>query len=156
MVKRTETIMTVKSPGHPPRVCDTQLSVILVEAQNEIRELPYVTLPVLFVRETAELLDAESRSSLEQMAAVIKTVAAAEPSALFDIEGHTSSNGAPEFNFVLSGARAQRVYDELTFRYGVPANVLRVNGYGAIYAIHPRGTEEEMQADRRLLIERTK
>jgi len=54
-----------------------------------------VTLPVLFVRETAELLDAESRSALEQMAGVIKTVAAAEPSALFDIEGHTSSDGTP-------------------------------------------------------------
>lgn len=41
---------------------ETPRSVILVEEQNEIRELPYVALPVLFVRETAELLDAESFS----------------------------------------------------------------------------------------------
>lgn len=156
VVKTTKTTTMVETPGRPTRVYETQRSVILVEDQNQIRELPYVTLPLLFVRETAELLDEGSRAALEQMARVITTVTAAEPSAVFDIEGHTSTDGTAEFNFALSGARAQRVYDELTIRHGIPPQVLRVHGYGAVYAMHPQGTEEEMQLDRRVLIVRTK
>lgn len=156
VVKTTKTTTTVETPGLPTRVYESQRSVVVVENQNQTWELPYVTLPVLFVRETAELLDADSRSSLEQMAGVIKTVIAAEPGALFDIEGHTSTDGLAELNAALSLARAQRVYDELTMRYGVPAAVLRVHGYGSSYAQHPQGTEPEMQLDRRVLIVRTK
>lgn len=156
VVKTTKTTTTVETPGLPTRVYESQRSVVVVENQNQTWELPYVALPVLFVRETAELLDADSRSSLEQMAGVIKTVSAAEPGALFDIEGHTSTDGTAELNAALSLARAQRVYDELTTRYGVPAAVLRVHGYGSSYAQHPQGTEAELQLDRRVLIVRTK
>lgn len=156
VVKTTKTTTTVETPGLPKRVYESQRNVVLVENQNQTWELPYVTLPVLFVRETAELLDADSRSSLEQMAGVIKTVSAAEPGALFDIEGHTSTEGTAELNAALSLARAQRVYDELTMRYGVPAAVLRVHGYGSSYAHHPQGTEAELQLDRRVLVVRTK
>lgn len=156
VVKTTKTTTTVETPGLPTRVYESQRSVVVVENQNQSWELPYVTLPVLFVRETAELLDAGSRSSLEQMAGVIKTVIAAEPGALFDIEGHTSTDGPAELNAALSLARAQRVYDELTMRHGVPAAVLRVHGYGSSYAQHPQGTEPELQLDRRVLIVRTK
>lgn len=156
VVKTTKTTTTVETPGLPTRVYESQRSVVVVENENQTWELPYVTLPVLFVRETAELLDADSRSSLEQMAGVIKTVTAAEHEALFDIEGHTSTDGTAELNAALSLARARRVYDELTMRYGVPAAVLRVHGYGASYAQHPQGTEPEMQLDRRVLIVRTK
>lgn len=156
VVKTTKTTTTVETPGQPTRVYETERSVVVVENQNQAWELPYVTLPVLFVRETADLLDAESRATLEQMAGVIKTVSAAEPDALFDIEGHTSAEGTAEVNNTLSLARAQRVYDELTMRYGVPASVLRVHGYGSSYAMHPQGTEPEMQLDRRVLIVRTK
>ncbi len=156
VVKTTTATTTVETPGQPTRVYESERSVVVVENQNQTWELPYVALPVLFVRETAELLDAESRSTLEQMASVIKTVSAAEPNALFDIEGHTSTDGTPELNAKLSLARAQRVSDELTVRYGVSASVLRVHGYGASYAMHPQGTESEMQMDRRVLIVRTK
>lgn len=156
VVKTTKTTTTLETPGLPTRVYESQRSVVLVENQNQTWELPYVTLPVLFVRETAELLDADSRSSLEQMAGVIKTVSAAEPGALFDIEGHTSTDGTAELNAALSLARAQRVFDELTTHYGIPAAVLRVHGYGASYAQHPQGTEAEMQLDRRVLVVSTK
>lgn len=156
VVKTTKTTTTVQTPGLPTRVYESQRNVVVVENQNQTWELPYVTLPVLFVRETAELLDADSRSSLEQMAGVIKTVSAAEPGALFDIEGHTSTDGPAELNAALSLARARRVYDELTMRYGVSAAVLQVHGYGSSYAQHPQGTEAELQLDRRVLIVRTK
>ena len=146
----------METPGRPTRVYQTQCCVVTVRDHDQAWELPYVTLPVLFVRETADLLDADSLSTLEQTASVIQTVCAAEPAALFDIEGHTGSEGTPEINIKLSLARAQRVFDELTQRYGVSASVLRVHGYGAAYALQPNGTEAEMQLDRRVLIVRTK
>ncbi|WP_395744810.1 OmpA family protein [Prosthecobacter sp.] len=156
VVKTTKTTTTVETPGLPPRVYQSERSVVVVGDQNQTRELPYVTLPVLFVQGTADLLDAESRSALEQIANVIKTVIAAEPTAMFDIEGHTSTDGLPDFNTALSVARAQRVYDELTLRYGVPATVLSAHGYGSSYAMFPNGTEPQLQLDRRVLVVRTR
>lgn len=156
VLKTTKTTTTVETPGRPTRIYETERNVVVVEDGNQKRELPYVTVPVLFVKETAELLDAESRSALEQMAGVIRMVIAAEPTAVFDVEGHTSIEGLPEFNNQLSAARAQRVYDELTQRYGVPPAVLSAHGYGSTYARYPQGTEPELQLDRRVLIVRTR
>lgn len=156
VIKTTKTTTTVETPGRPTRIYETERNVVVVQDQGQTRELPYVTVPVLFVKETAELLDAESRAALDQMAGVIRTVIAAEPTAVFDIEGHTSAEGTPEFNMALSVSRAQRVFDELTQRYAVPANVLSAHGYGASYAKYPNGTEPELQLDRRVLIVRTR
>lgn len=136
------------------RVYDAERNVVVVEEKEQSREFPYVTLPVLFVKETAELLDQESRAALEQMAGVILEVARTEAGAKFDIEGHTSTEGADDFNLKLSIARAQRVYDELTQRYGVPASVLTAHGYGESYPKYPAGTEAQMQHDRRVLVVR--
>lgn len=155
-IKTTKTTTVVDTPGSPRRVYNSERSVVVVEDQGQSRELTYVTLPVLFVKETAELLDAESRSALEQMAGVILTVSSSEAGALFDIEGHTSTDGTDEFNVALSAARARRVYDELTQRYGVPAAALSAHGYGEGYPTFPQGTEEQMQQDRRVLVVRTK
>ncbi|MDB6139742.1 MAG: hypothetical protein JWO94_2814 [Verrucomicrobiaceae bacterium] len=154
--KITRTTTTVDTPGEGRRVYNVERHVVTVQDQNQTRELPYVTLPVLFVKETAELLDQESRSSLDQMAGVIKEVIQAEPGATFEIEGHTSTDGADDFNLTLSGARAQRVYDELTQHYGIPPGVLTGHGYGERFPQFPNGTEEQMQQDRRVLVVRTK
>ena len=56
-VKTTKTTTVVDTPGQPRRVYNSERSVVVVEDQGQTRELPYVTLPVLFVKETAELLD---------------------------------------------------------------------------------------------------
>ncbi len=156
VVKTTKTTTVVDTPGRPRRVYQSERNVVTVEDQGETRELPYVTLPVLFVKDTAELLDAESRAALEQVAGVIRSVAQTTPGAMFDIEGHTSTDGTDEFNATLSAARAQRVYDELTRNYGVPSVVLSAHGYGESYAMYPNGTEAEMQQDRRVLVVRTR
>ena len=156
IVKTTKTTTVVDTPGKPRRVYNSERSVVIVEDQNQSRELTYVTLPVLFVKETAELLDVESRGALEQVARVIHEVCKAEPGAIFDIEGHTSSDGTDEFNANLSAARAQRVYDELTRRYAVPVNALSAHGYGESFPMFPNGAEEQMQLDRRVLVVRTK
>jgi putative ATP-grasp target RiPP len=135
-----------------PRVYNTERSVVVVEG----RELPYATIPVLFVKETAELLDSESRAALDQTAAAIMEVAKTNPSAVFDIEGHTSTDGADEMNMQLSAARAQRVYDELTKRYKIPATSLSAHGYGESYPMYPTGDESQMTLDRRVLVVRVK
>lgn len=134
------------------RVYEIERNVVIVEGM----ELPYVTLPVLFVKETAELLDSESRVALEQTAEAIHAVLATEPGARFDIEGHTSTDGATDFNLTLSADRARRVHTELTTRYRVPVEALTAHGYGESYAMYPEGSEEEMVLDRRVLVVRTK
>jgi len=154
--KTIKTTTVVETDGQPVRVYNTERHVVVVQEQNQSRELPYVTLPVLFVKETAELLDNESRAALDQMAGVINEVVKTEPTATFDIEGHTSTDGTDEFNQSLSTARAQRIYDELTQRYAVPSAALTGRGYGERFPKYPSGTEEEMQQDRRVLVVRSK
>lgn len=156
IIKTTKTTTVVDTPGRPRRVYNSERSVVVVEDQGQTRELPYVTLPVLFVKSTAELLDTESRAALDQIAGVILEVSKTEPGTQFDIEGHTSTEGTDEFNMSLSAARAQRVYDELTQRYHVPANALSAHGYGENFPAFPNGTEEQLQQDRRVLVVRTK
>ncbi len=138
------------------RVYNIERNVVIVEEQGESREMPYVTVPVLFVVDTAELLDAESRMALEQTAGVINEIAQTDPNALFDVEGHTSTEGGAEHNMRLSIERAKRVYTELTQRYGVPPTSLTAHGYGLNYASFPQGTEQELQLDRRVLVVRTR
>lgn len=153
-VKTTTSV--VEAGGKPRRVYNTERNVVVVVEQDQSYELPYVTLPVLFVKETAELLNDESRAALEQMAMVIRDVSKTEPGTRFDIEGHTSTEGAEDFNLTLSAARAQRVFDELTQTYGVPASVLSAHGHGENFPQYPQGSEKEKQLDRRVLVVRVK
>lgn len=155
-VKTTKTTTVVDTPGQPRRVYNSERSVVLVEDQGQSRELPYVTLPVLFEKETSDLLDQESRNALQQVAGVILAISKTEADAVFDIEGHTSTDGTDEYNVTLSASRAQRIYDELTQRYGVPASALSAHGYGESFPMYPQGNEAEMQMDRRVLVVRTK
>lgn len=149
--------VTIESRAVPARrVYNIERNVVIVEDQGQSRELPYVTVPVLFVVDTAELLDAESREALEQTAAVINEVTSADPNAVFDVEGHTSTEGGAEHNMRLSADRSKRIYDELTKRYGVPASALTAHGYGLNFAMYPDGTEGERQEDRRVLVVRTR
>jgi outer membrane protein OmpA-like peptidoglycan-associated protein len=147
--------VTVVESTVPRRVYDNERNVVVIEEQGQTRELNYVTLPVLFEVETNALLDGESRVALEEIAMVIKEISAQTPGTKFDIEGHTSTEGTSEYNMELSATRAKRVFDELTQRYGIPASLLTAHGYGENYAMYPKGSEEEMQLDRRVLVVRT-
>ena len=120
----------------------------------EGRELSYVMIPVLFEKETATLLDTESRVTLEQTASAILEVLKTQPTAVFDIEGHTSTDGTNEFNLKLSQERARRTHQELTQRYNIPATALSAHGYGEMFPSVPEGTEDQMAMDRRVLVVR--
>lgn len=152
VVETTETTTTVDVPGFPPRVYNSETSVVLVEG----RELPYLTIPVLFVKETAELLDTESRTAIEETAMAIQDILKTNPTAVFDIEGHTSTDGTAELNLDLSAQRAKRIFAELTQRYAVPSTALSAHGYGENYPKFPNGSEEQMVLDRRVLVVRVK
>lgn len=152
VVETTETKSYVDVPGQPRRVYNVERNVVIVEG----KELPYITIPVLFEKETAKLLDVESRVALEETAAAIHEVLKTQPVAVFDIEGHTSTDGTNEFNLTLSGDRARRVHQELTQRYSVPASALSAHGYGEMYPSFPEGNEEQMVLDRRVLVVRKK
>jgi outer membrane protein OmpA-like peptidoglycan-associated protein len=151
-VETTETKTIVKHPGQPPRVYNIERSVVVVEG----RELPYITVPVLFVKETAELLDADSRLAIQETAAAILETLKTSPGAVFDIEGHTSTDGDEAMNLELSAQRARRVYEELTKNYAVSPSVLTAHGYGESYPSFPGGREEQMILDRRVLVVRVK
>ena len=155
-VQTTTTTTVVETPGQPRRVYNSERSVVIVEEQGQSVELPYVTLPVLFIKETAELLDIESRFALQEVAGVIMALNETTPGTRFAIEGHTSTDGTDEFNLALSASRAKRIFDELTQRYGVPASMLDAQGYGENFPMYPQGNEAQMQQDRRVLVVRTK
>lgn len=140
----------VEIPGQPRRVYNIERNVVIVEG----RELPYVMIPVLFEKETATLLDTESQVTLEQTASAILEVLKTQPTAVFDIEGHTSTDGTNEFNLKLSQERARRTHQELTQRYNVPATALSAHGYGELFPSFPEGTEDQMAMDRRVLVVR--
>ena len=150
VVETTVTKDYVDVPGQPRRVYNVERHVVIVEG----RELPYITIPVLFEKETAKLLDVESRVALEETASAILEVLKTQPTAVFDIEGHTSTDGTNEFNLTLSGDRARRVHQELTQRYLIPPTALSAHGYGETFPTFPEGSEEQMVQDRRVLVVR--
>lgn len=150
VVETTVTKDYVDVPGQPRRVYNVERNVVIVEG----KELPYITIPVLFEKETAKLLDSESRVALEETASAILDVLTTHPTAVFDIEGHTSTDGTNEFNLTLSADRARRTHQELTQRYLVPSAALSAHGYGEMFPTFPEGTEEQMAQDRRVLVVR--
>lgn len=140
----------VEIPGQVRRVYNVERNIVIVEG----KELPYVMIPVLFEKETAKLLDKESRVTLENTAAAILDVLKTQPTAIFEIEGHTSTDGTNEFNLTLSADRARRTHQELTQRYNIPAKSLSAHGYGEMFPTFPEGTEDQMAMDRRVLVVR--
>jgi len=129
-------------------------SVVAVDVRDEVHELSFVTIPLLFVAQTAEISDAKSVAAIAETAAAIKDVTSKEPTAKFEIEGHSSAQGTNELSESLSAARAKRVYDELITRHGIPHSTLSSQGFGEIFAQHPTGTEAQMRLDQRVLIVR--
>ena len=153
-VDRTVTIQSQTVPVR--RVYNVERRVVIVEEQGKTIEMPFVTLPVLFVVDTAELLSSESREALEQTAALVNRITQTDPNAQFAIEGHTSTEGTDEHNLKLSADRAARVFAELTGTYKVPATALTAKGYGEQFPSYPDGTEAQLQQDRRVLVVRTR
>jgi outer membrane protein OmpA-like peptidoglycan-associated protein len=77
---------------------------------------------------------------------------AANPSEVFLIEGHTDAVGSEIDNLSLSDRRAESVALVLSQQFGVPAENLTTQGYGAQYLKVPTPGPE--RANRRVTVRR--
>jgi len=74
-------------------------------------------------------------------------------SSLFEIEGHTDSIGAENYNQQLSAARARSVVTYLSKRQGVETSRLSAIGCGKEYPIADNSTESGRQMNRRVQVQ---
>ncbi len=117
-------------------------------------ELRAGTAPILMP--TDLLFDYDSsdmRPGAEQSLAKLGTLIAKNPQALFVIEGHTDSFGSPDYNLMLSKARAESVKRTVVALTGVSPSQIQTRGYGSTRLIAPsNGSPEQQQINRRVEI----
>lgn len=74
------------------------------------------------------------------------------PDAMVIVEGHTDSKGSEKYNQKLSERRAASVRNALIAQHGInPARITAV-GFGELRPIGPNDTEEQRQANRRVMV----
>jgi outer membrane protein OmpA-like peptidoglycan-associated protein len=131
----------------------TKDAVVVTHASGAKEEHPYVAVPLLFRKNSDELLDATSRDNTIKLAQMLKDLGSAN----FAIEGHASAEGDQQRNRELSNLRALKI-QALLREQGVPAAELtRVEGFGADHAQHPAtAPDSQLQEDRRVLVVKEK
>ena len=94
-----------------------------------------------------------SENSKTRLDSLIKKIRSKEITQI-QISGHTDSDGAEDYNEILSEKRATVVFDYL-LENGIEANKLRISNYGERNPAASNGTQWEKQKNRRveLLIE---
>jgi outer membrane protein OmpA-like peptidoglycan-associated protein len=102
---------------------------------------------VLFTSGKSELLPAAQLKLNE----VAKALTEQDPEATMVVEGHTDSQGTPEFNQKLSAARAQAVRDYLVSR-GIASDRISAEGFGPTRTIGDNATAEGRANNRRVEI----
>ena len=127
----------------------TKDAVVITRASGAKEEHPYVAVPLLFQKNSDELLDGTSRENVSKVAQMLKDLG----SATFAIEGHASAEGDAQRNTDLSKLRAAKI-QSLLREHGVPAGELaRVEGFGSAHAQFPANAREpQLQEDRRVLV----
>ncbi|MFZ4763439.1 MAG: OmpA family protein [Roseimicrobium sp.] len=124
---------------------------ILDRADGRREERPYVAVPILFVKNSDELLDTVSRSNVRELAAIVRDFTA--KGARFTIQGHASAEGDAQHNHSLSDRRAAKIRSLLVDGHGLEASSLSATGFGASCATAPAtAPESELQKDRRVLV----
>ncbi|MFT4517884.1 MAG: OOP family OmpA-OmpF porin [Halioglobus sp.] len=68
-----------------------------------------------------------------------------------DVEGHTDSAGAADYNQSLSQRRSQAVVDLLVNQYGIEASRLEAKGYGESQPVASNDTDEGRAENRRVM-----
>jgi outer membrane protein OmpA-like peptidoglycan-associated protein len=96
----------------------------------------------------SDVLQEASEAPLRQIASILR---ATGPKTRVRIEGHTDSQGDPEFNVDLSERRAIRVRMQL-IALGVPPERMVAKGFGATRIIAKENDEAGRQRNRRVMI----
>jgi len=131
----------------------TKDAVVVTRASGAKEEHPYVAVPLIFQKNSDELLDAASRENVAKVAQVLKEIG----SGAFAVEGHASAEGDQQRNLELSKLRAAKI-QTLLREQGVSAGELsRVEGFGSAHAQHAAtAPESQLQEDRRVLVVKEK
>jgi outer membrane protein OmpA-like peptidoglycan-associated protein len=125
--------------------------VVETKEDGTITEMPYVVIPILFVKDSDQLLDDQSRSNVGKLAALLKSSAFA--TAKFEVEGHTCSDGSDEHNDKLSELRAAKLLGALKAA-GVEESRLSAKGFGERAPAVPNDSETNKQENRRVVVVR--
>lgn len=119
------------------------------EGYGEANDLPdpaTLTLQgVVFVSGVAELTE-DSKNIVHDLALQLRQVR----DLVFEIGGHTDSQGSAESNQRLSQQRAQAVVDYFVNVMGLGSAIFRVKGYGEAHPIADNNTAEGREANRRV------
>ncbi|MFZ4764557.1 MAG: OmpA family protein [Roseimicrobium sp.] len=145
-------------PKEASRSYDLERNLVIVKkTDGSTEKRPLLDLPVLFVKGTAELLDAQSRDNLRTLSNTIRDLESSEQ-ARFIIEGHTSAEGNAAANQTLSLLRARAIQSQLALLLGENAAAcLTPQGFGPAHARSPASAPETaLQQDRRVLIVRSR
>lgn len=102
---------------------------------------------VRFGFDRAELTE-EANQALAEFVEQLKT---ADKNVFIEIQGHTDSIGAEDYNLELGGARAEAVRRELS-RQGLPLHRLSVISYGEAEPVADNGTREGRARNRRVVL----
>ena len=129
--------MLTKSIGGDPVATRsyTKDAVVVTHASGAQEEHPYVAVPLLFKKDSDELLGATSRDNVAKVAQMLKDLG----SATFAIEGHASAEGNSKDNFDLSKKRAAKI-QTLLREQGVQ---IRLNAEVSELLIHPATDESK-------------
>ncbi len=124
----------------PPPVPPVPASAVL---KKKIDELLMGT-TMMFRINSATLLP-EGKTVLNSVAAILQE----DPTAAFEVGGHTDNVGSEPTNQILSEQRAKAVIDYLISK-GIIADRLASKGYGASRPITENSTEEGRQQNRQI------
>ncbi len=120
-----------------------QLNVIL-ETRETARGLIVNLSDVLFDTGSANL-----KPGAREKLAKISGILLAHPGLNIEVEGHTDSVGAADYNQRLSEARANSVHDYL-IRQGVPPTTVATTGFGKSQPVASNATAAGRQQNRRV------
>ena len=133
---------------------DCRASIPWMISSDRAGRLPGNLKPVLMPTDllfgyNEDTLADSARLSLMKLGLLIQN----NPDSEFIIEGHTDSFGTDDYNLELSIRRATAVRDWLTQSLRLPANGIRVRGYGKSRPlVDPGGTQQQQQLNRRVEI----
>ena len=100
----------------------------------------------------SSVVKSEYFSEVEAVAVLMKRF----PTTEVEIQGHTDSSGAAEFNKNLSQQRADAVRQVFINEYGIDASRITAVGYGEEQPVADNSTREGKATNRRVIAKRTK
>ena len=132
-------------------------AVVISDSSGAEVKYPLVELPVLFTKNTDELLNAQSDANVSEMAEILKRLHSEDKNRTFAVEGHASKDGDETRNEELSKLRAVKIRQLLLAR-GVPNGAIgSTDGFGSKYAAAKASdSEEQRKEDRRVDVRREK